>query len=153
VAARDATPLFGPECGREWHHSLLDQVFEFLLEHGAGLTALERAKYSVHSFRIYLACSLYAAKCPPERIMAILRWKSKESLLIYARMNDTERSDWVVRGMAHVVDSTTAANLPRIGCDDLVGDLLAAVDGGGLGAAARAYDTRSDINGDGEDEM
>ena len=42
------------------------------------------SNYSDHSFRIYLACALYAAGCPPERIMAILRWKSEEALLIYA---------------------------------------------------------------------
>ena len=42
----------------------------------------------MHSFRIFLASALYAAGCPQERIMAMLRWKSAEALAIYARLND-----------------------------------------------------------------
>jgi hypothetical protein len=90
--ARSATPLFGPRFGVSWHHYLIDSVVQFLLEHGAGLSSLERAQFSNHSWRIYLACALYAAGCPDDKIMALLRWRSKEALAIYARFNDGERS-------------------------------------------------------------
>ena len=73
---------------------------DFLLEVGAGLdTAAARHPYSLHSFRIYLACALYAAGCPNDRIMAILRWRSEEALAIYARMNDAERTGWVLKSL------------------------------------------------------
>jgi hypothetical protein len=146
-AARAKTPLFGPVRGQEWHHSLLDQVFVLLLRQGARLSAEACRGYSVHSFRIYLACALYAAKCPIERIMAILRWKSKESLLVYARMNDGERSDWVLRSMTQTVDSTVAAHLPQLDADSWVAAIQESVRSGELGAAARA----ADADGDDED--
>ena len=68
----------------EWHHDLIDRLFKFLLRTACGLSEAEARGYSVHSFRIYLACALYAAGCPNDRIQAILRWKSEDALLIYA---------------------------------------------------------------------
>ena len=59
----------------------------------------------MHSWRIYLACALYAAGCPNDRIQAILRWKSDEALLIYARLNDSERNDWLSKARSARVDS------------------------------------------------
>ena len=61
---RATTPLFGPALGQEWCHSLLDNVFVTLLRCGAGLSEEECRAYSVHSFRIFLACALYAASAP-----------------------------------------------------------------------------------------
>ena len=78
----------------------------------------------MHSFRIYLACALYAAKCPNDRIQAILRWKSEEALLIYARLNDSERNEWVRKARAAQIDSTVAAYLPVIDSDAYVASLL-----------------------------
>jgi hypothetical protein len=111
---RKKVPLFGPRPGAEWHHGLLDAVFKFLLIFVCGLSEEEARGFSVHSFRIYLACALYAAKCPNERIQAILRWKSEEALLIYARLNDGERNEWIQRAQNASVDSTVAAHLPQI---------------------------------------
>ena len=102
--------------------------------------------YSVHSFRIYLACALYAAKCPMERIMAILRWKSKESLLVYARMNDGERSDWVLSSMTQTVNSTVAAHLPQLDADAWVAALQESLRSGELSAAARTAEDGADID-------
>ena len=145
-AVRSKTPLFGPVLGQEWHHSLLDQAFVLLLRHGARLSVEACKGYSVHSFRIYLACALYAAKCPMERIMAILRWKSKESLLVYARMNDGERSDWVLSSMTQTVDSTVAAHLPQLDADAWVAALQESLRSGELGAAARTAEDGADID-------
>ena len=137
AATREATPLFGPEKGREWHHSMLDNVFEMLLEHGAKLSKEERHKYSMHSFRIYLACALFAAGCPKDKIMAILRWKSEEALDIYARMNDFERSDWVALSFTADVDSRVAAHLPQLGPEPWVVELQEAAASGELGRISR----------------
>lgn len=111
---RAATPLFGPRVGVEWHHDLFDRIFTFVLRAACGLDAAEARGFSVHSFRIYLACALYAAGCPNDRIQAILRWKSEEALLIYARLNDAERTAWVVKAQAATVDSKVAAYLPTV---------------------------------------
>ena len=140
AATAPLTPLFGPTLGVEWHHDLLDRLFVKALREGAGLTEAECACFSVHSFRIYLACALYAAGCPPERIMAILRWKSEEALLIYARMNDIERTAWIISSMDQLVDSTTAANLPRLDADEWVAHLQTSIAAGALGKAARDAD-------------
>ena len=148
AARRSSVPLFGPSMGREWYHSKLDSVFVLLLRCGAGLSVTACEAYSVHSFRIYLACALYAAKCPPERIMAILRWKSEEALLIYARMNDDERTEWVTKSMTQHVDSTVAANLPRLDPDEWVAALQEGIRNGSVGAAARAADAAADRDAD-----
>ena len=136
---RETTPLFGPALGAEWHHGLLDSLFQFALT-ACGVPEAERKGYSVHSFRIYLACALYAKGCPPERIMAILRWKSEEALMIYARMNDNERADWVASSMGAEVDSTVAAHLPRIDAYDWAASWQLAFSDGSLGKAAKAAD-------------
>ena len=121
---RATTPLFGPRPGVEWHHSLLDKIFKFLLVHACGLDADEAKGFSVHSFRIYLACALYAAGCPNDRIQAILRWKSEEALLIYARLNDSERGMWIARARGSLVDSRVAAHLPTVDGDAIAARLL-----------------------------
>ena len=137
---RGDTPLFGPHVGVEWHHSLLESVFNFLLAAGCKLDKAGRYPFSLHSFRIFLACALYAAGCPNDRIMAILRWRSEESLAIYARLNDDERARWIAKGRLQVVNSSSAEHLPRVDPDayvasfyDSMGDLermAAAADAG-----------------------
>ena len=57
---------------------------------------------SVHSFRIFLACALLAANCPRWLIKRMLRWRSDQSLEIYARVSD---QDWSLR----LADSLGAA--------------------------------------------
>ena len=74
----------------------------------------DETESSLHSFRIYLACALYAAGCPNDKICAILRWRSEDALLIYARMNDPERTSWVQQAMRQKVESTTTAHLDLI---------------------------------------
>ena len=84
--------------------------------------------------------------------MAILRWKSEEALLIYARMNDEERTSWVVKSMGTTVDSTVAAHLPRIDAYDWVASWQASIADGSLGkkakAAERALETGEDLADD-----
>ena len=75
--------------------------------------------------------------------MAILRWKSEEALLIYARMNDTERTDWIEKAKRQKVGSTVTAHLPhvpRIDPDDWVQHMQKSIESGDLGKAAREVD-------------
>ena len=118
------TPLFGPKSGAEWHHSALDNAFVFLLVVVCKLSPEDAKKYSMHSFRIYLASALYAAGCPNDRIQAILRWKSVEALLIYARLNDDERNMWVGRAQQATVDSRVSAHLPVVDAAAVAARLL-----------------------------
>mmetsp|Transcript_53736 Transcript_53736/g.94834 ORF Transcript_53736/g.94834 Transcript_53736/m.94834 type:complete len:229 (-) Transcript_53736:45-731(-) len=46
---------------------------------------------SMHSFRVWLACSLLAARATPEQIMLLLRWSSDEARRLYARMGDQQQ--------------------------------------------------------------
>ena len=121
---RYVTPLFGPKPGVEWYHSALDAVFLFLLRVACNLSEEEAKKFSVHSFRIYLATALYAAGCPNDRIQAILRWKSVEALLIYARLNDAERSTWVAKAQQSVIDSRVSVHLPTVDAAAMAARLL-----------------------------
>ena len=43
-----------------------------------------------------------------------MRWKSDEALLIYARLNDSERTSWIGKARQAVVDSKVAAFLPTV---------------------------------------
>ena len=75
----------------------------------------ESAKaYSVHSFRIFLACALLAAKCPRWLIKRMLRWRGDESLEIYARVNDDEWADWGGQAVHAHVDSSIVPRLPNL---------------------------------------
>ena len=47
----------------------------------------EANRYSVHSFRIFLACALRDAGCSNAVIREALRWATDEALLLYARAN------------------------------------------------------------------
>lgn len=68
-----------------------------------------RGNYSVHSFRIYVACALLAAKAPRWLIKRMLRWRGDESLEIYARVNDDDWSAWIGRTIDVPVHSSMAA--------------------------------------------
>ena len=108
---RASTPLYGPSVGERFMPSQIDAAFTLLLSRGAGLSDDEISKYSVHSFRIFLACALLAANCPRWLIKRMLRWRGDESLEIYARVNDSEWADWTQKMVNVAVDSTIASRL------------------------------------------
>ena len=55
--------------------------------------------------------------------MVILRWRRVDALLIYTRMNNPERAEWVLKSMSQNVDSTIAAHLPHLDADSWVAAL------------------------------
>ena len=108
---RKTTPLFGPAVGESFTGDQLLAALHLLLVEGAGVAPANLSKYSVHSFRIFLACALLAADCPRWQIKRMLRWRGDESLEIYARINDADWAHWVSKSLASVVDSTVASRL------------------------------------------
>ena len=124
-AARRSTPLFVSDdtfspflASRA--DSLLKQLLAWILD------VEERAKYSWHSFRIGLACSLLAMGAPPELIQAMCRWKSADSLAIYARLNAEAYSSWVLKAQSATLSSIASRSLPQID-DEVHATILAQV--------------------------
>ena len=98
-------------------HSTVDTFLEHLLRLHFGADAV---KYSFHSFRIGFACALLAAGCDPFTIQALARWRSVESLRIYARMNPDVYAGWITKAYAQRASSTSTANLPTIDNHDAI---------------------------------
>ncbi|KAL3928931.1 MAG: hypothetical protein SGPRY_002180, partial [Prymnesium sp.] len=83
---KQARLVLGPG-GKSWAKAAgLDAFFKELIVHVA---APERARQlSMHSFRVWLACSLLAAGATPEQIMLLLRWSSDSARKLYARLGE-----------------------------------------------------------------
>ena len=139
---RHLTPLFGPKPGEEFTHSQLDDALRLLLVEGAGVPEELLSDYSVHSFRIYAACALLAAKAPRWLIKRMLRWRGDESLETYARLNDAEWASWTAKTVNVAVDSTIAGRLTYMDFSDAhrqrFADIAKAMLNIGAGAATAA---------------
>ena len=121
AGARRTTPLFVMnDSMKPMSASRADDLLAALLR--VVLPPNRRSHYSWHSFRIGLACALLAQNAEPERIQAMCRWKSKESLAIYARLNPETYGEWILKAQAADVSSISTTNLPQF--DD---DVCAAV--------------------------
>ena len=111
---RRTTPLFISDARRSAiKASAADRLLAGLLVHAIE-SAERRRHYSWHSFRIGLACALLAAGAPPETIQALCRWKSKESLVVYARLNPESYGAWIAKARLADVTSIQTTNLPPI---------------------------------------
>ena len=71
-------------------------------------------KFSFHGYRIYLACALDAAQCPPDKINRILRWISDESLRTYVRDGEELYTKWLDKARLSVVNTVQISNLPSL---------------------------------------
>ena len=106
-----ATPLFvSDDAFTPLAAALADRLLAGLLS--TVLPPPERVKFSWHSFRIGLACALLAKGAQPELIQAMCRWKSTQSLIIYARLNPETYGSWVMKAHTATVSSIQTANLP-----------------------------------------
>ena len=81
AADRRTTPLFMDNQARPTTGNEADK---WILKALAAVKST--AKYSWHSFRVALACSLLASNASHSEIQALCRWQSEASLRIYARM-------------------------------------------------------------------
>jgi len=96
-------------------HSTLDTQLARLLR--ALMAPKEATRYSFHSFRIGFACALLEAGCGYDLVQALARWKSTQSITIYARLEPHAYADWVDKAMLQSTSSTTARRLPTINDD------------------------------------
>ena len=130
---RRETPLFcGPDgVGSPLKGAALDKLIFQLLVYVLGDPALAK-KYSIHSFRSYLASALLAAGCSDGQIQAALRWASAEALLIYKVIQREDYGDWITRGETQ---RTTGARASTLRVD---GGLLPAYGPAGEGDAPPA---------------
>ena len=114
VADRDRqnTPLFVTQNKRMFSRTnLADCVHAMLRECGA-VSADRLGDFSLHSFRIYLACALLDKGYSEAAIMAALRWKTCEALKIYARLGDAGYANMIEAAATATVTSTQAPNIP-----------------------------------------
>ena len=72
----------------------------------------------MHSFRIFLACALLAAKCPRWLIKCMLRWRGDASLDIYSRVSDQEWSSRLADSLGATVDASLVPRMPQIDMSD-----------------------------------
>ena len=114
-AQRAETPLFGPRPGEEFTHAELENLFCLTMLHGAGVSEQRLSDYSIHSFRIWVACALLEQRVPRPDIKRLLRWRGDESLDIYARLNDGEMKQYIHSTYQATVDSTIAGRLAALG--------------------------------------
>ena len=100
----------------------------------------QASRYSVHSFRSYLATALAESGASTSRIQAMLRWASDDAVNIYNRTTEAEYSGWVRAAASAEIDTILTHHLPRAEArrdgtrareityepDDMVGELMEA---------------------------
>jgi hypothetical protein len=119
---RASTPLFSPDGTTPFHAGHLDSMLRAMLIATVGVAAA--AKYSWHSMRIWLACSLLASGASHAQIQALCRWRSDEALAIYARLNQTTYSRLLARALVANVSSVRASQLPDLEPGDVLRSFL-----------------------------
>ena len=108
--ARKRAPLFvGFDDASPWRHGALNAIFYAMMVLVVGQA--RAGFYSMHSWRIYLACALLAAGASNGTIQTMLRWRSDDALKIYARINDDKYAGWLESAACAPVSSvrTTTA--------------------------------------------
>ena len=103
-AVRRTTPAFELESG-SLDHGRADSLFHALMV--AALGEEQAAVLSLHSGRVWLACALLAVKKSDAVIQVLQRWKSPDSIRIYAKMQPTEY-------VGHLVDALDAHVTPNL---------------------------------------
>jgi hypothetical protein len=116
---RATTPLF---CLNDGGETLSQSEASRLLEHllKKAFPGEVASRWSLHSLRIGQACALLKANASMELIQAMCRWRSTQSVAVYARLGPADYGRWVVRAQRQHTDSVTAANLPRLDYDGIV---------------------------------
>ena len=108
--ARRGQPLFVDGAKRPLRHTATDTRFQDMLL-AAGVSPERARTLSMHSWRIYLACALLAKGASAAQILSMLRWRSDESLRLYARLNDATYATWLDSAGDATIDSIRTSNV------------------------------------------
>ena len=115
-ADRRAHALFVDGFAKPLGQEALRSAFKARLA-AAGFSDEQVRVVSLHSFRVYLACCLLDLHRSKDEIKALLRWKSDEALLIYARLNPDAYANLLAGVGAASVESMRSHNLPQAAID------------------------------------
>jgi hypothetical protein len=105
------TPLFVDNDLQPFSGAFIDATLRAALR-SLGLSATEAAKYSPHSFRIYLACALKSAGKSDAEIQMLCRWQSVDSLRLYARIDARQYAELVQAAQAADSRAISVSSLP-----------------------------------------
>ena len=122
--SRDNTPMFSPDGRVPFIAGHMDKMLKAMLTACTEVGAASATKYSWHSARIYLACSLLASGASHAQIQALCRWRSDEALAIYARLNRTEYAKLLRRALVADVNSVRTNQIPDIDEEDVYRAIL-----------------------------
>jgi len=114
--SRAKTPLFATAAGEPLRRNNVSKRFDaWMADIGAarGWADGDSKKFSVHSFRIHLACALAAAGASDSRIQAMLRWASVDALLCYKQTKVEEYGAWISAAGVTSMDVNRSHHLPR----------------------------------------
>ena len=111
VTNRIKTPVFATAKGHALSKAATDKQFKTSLSEV--VSAAELPRYSVHSFRIYLATALAAAGASDDRIQSMLRWASTDALLLYKRTDVDDYMSWVRCASGAMFSTIRSQHLPK----------------------------------------
>ena len=117
------TPLFhDPSSSKAFSNNQLDSLLGNIMSLIVGQE--EARRYSVYSFRRYLATALVNANFSPSVVQAMLRWQTPESVREYGQLDRVTYANNLRKALA-VNISPTLSSVPPIDPEDaLVGNLL-----------------------------
>jgi len=111
---RRSTPLFcgaGSVLGTSLASDAFSTLIHRLLAFNLGVE--EAHKYSVHSFRSYLASAMVAAGCSDGEVQAALRWASEDALKVYKVSNKEQYGGWLLAAEKVKLTGVRLAAMPR----------------------------------------
>jgi integrase len=111
VKTRIKTPVFATAKGHAISKAAADRQFKTSM--GEVVPAAELSRYSVHSFRIYLATALAAAGASDSRIQSMLRWASEDALMLYKRTDVNDYMSWVRCASGATFSTIRSQHLPK----------------------------------------
>jgi hypothetical protein len=101
LQSRSTTALFRDNQGKPLTVRDLRVAFKCLIK--AVLPKSEHNKYSMHSFRIFLATALKDAGADNLLVQFLVRWQTEESLKLYCRMQPKRQGKWLDKSLtAHI---------------------------------------------------
>jgi hypothetical protein len=112
TASREATPLFRNNNGQPLTIAQLRTAFKHLIF--AVLPTHEASKYSLHSFRIFLATALKDAGADDLLIQYMVHWATTESLRTYCRMQPKRAGSWLDKALTANIDPQAVSTIPVI---------------------------------------